>query len=70
MKRKVLTLLLSIAIVLVSVNFSGAVEVQNTELATKLKKLNLFLGTNNGFELDKELTREQSMVMVLKAFRS
>lgn len=66
MKRRVLTLLLTIAIVLVSINFTGAAPVQNTELANKLKSLNLFLGTDRGFELDKELTREQSIVMVLR----
>lgn len=66
MKRRVFSVLLSLVIVLVSINFTGAASVQNTDLANKLKSLNLFLGTDRGFELDKELTREQSIVMVLR----
>ncbi|KNY25374.1 carbohydrate-binding protein [Pseudobacteroides cellulosolvens] len=66
MRRRVFSVLLSMVIVLVSINLTGAAPVQNTDLANKLKSLNLFLGTDKGFELDKELTREQSIVMVLR----
>ncbi len=66
MKRRVISVSLSLLIVLASINFIGAASVQNTDLANKLKSLNLFLGTDRGFELEKELTREQSIVMVLR----
>jgi hypothetical protein len=66
MARRVFTVMLTFIIVLASINFTGAAPVQNTDLANKLKSLNLFLGSDQGFELDKELTREQSIVMVLR----
>ncbi|HEY9061152.1 MAG TPA: carbohydrate-binding protein [Pseudobacteroides sp.] len=66
MARRFLSIMLTFIIVLASINFTTAAPVQNTDLANKLKSLNLFLGSDQGFELDKELTREQSIVMVLR----
>ena len=39
---------------------------QNTAYADALNKLGLFLGTNNGYELDSKMTREQGVVMIIR----
>lgn len=44
---------------------SYAVAVDNTELATELKALGLFNGTDKGFELDQIPTRAQTAVMLV-----
>ncbi len=46
--------------------YSTAETVQNLDIANKLKALNLFIGSDKGFELDKNFTREESVVMVLR----
>jgi hypothetical protein len=46
--------------------YSTAEAGQNQAIANKLKALNLFIGSDKGFELDKNFTREQSVIMVLR----
>jgi hypothetical protein len=65
--KKVLSFVLVLSIIAsLFIFYSSAETVQNLDAANKLKTLNLFLGSNLGFELDKDFTREQSVVMVLR----
>lgn len=63
MNRKIIALILTLLFVLgITINSYAA----SNEYADKLNKLGLFLGTENGYELDKPLTREQSAVMLVR----
>jgi hypothetical protein len=46
----------------------GADEIKNQDKAEVLKRLQLFQGTNNGYDLDKVFTRAQGAVMLLRLF--
>lgn len=69
MTRKLVSLALAIALVfsLVSVNLSAnAAGPDYTPYADTLKDLGLFLGTGNGYELNRNATRVEAAVMVVR----
>ena len=60
--KKFLAIILWIIIVMSTLTVFAA----NESYADKLNKLGLFSGTDNGYELDKSLTREQAVTMLTR----
>ncbi len=67
--KKILSIILSLAVFL-CIPCSAFSKEENSisalSLAQKLNSLNLFLGTENGFDLDKPLTRTEAIVMLIR----
>lgn len=66
MKKKIISILLVVCL-LASLTTVFAADAETQQKADALNLLGLFQGTNNGYELDKTLTREQGIVMLLRA---
>jgi peroxiredoxin len=68
MKKWSMTMLLVVMMAtMLQIEGYGAVESEsNVQLANVLKRLEIFVGSDRGFELEKELTREESIVLMLK----
>lgn len=65
--KKLLSLLVVLSIIFLTLFLTSVqAAIKNGSKAEELNTMGLFVGTNNGFELDKSFTREQSVIMALR----
>jgi beta-lactamase superfamily II metal-dependent hydrolase len=64
--KKVTAIVLLISVLLSQTIIINAASTQYTNYAEKLAEINVFQGTANGFELDREPTRLEGMVMLIR----